>query len=98
MFGAFECTGAERDQIYGCDDSQSTVVHKSFPTKFPEIYKFLQKFEVTLEELEAMIIANQPKNYQVGRLDKTAREWLVANPERVKEWFDNTPAKHTHAR
>ena len=76
-----------------CDYPEGSVMiaaNKGMNEKAPELLDFLQKYETTREQNEAMLL--YVKNGG-GNREKAAQEWLKKNPDVWKQWVSDDMAK-----
>ena len=70
--------------IWGEESRIHTLVRKGLQEEFPEVYKFLDNFRWTPEEMEQLLVCNEMKDTPYDN----AQRWMNYNQERVGSWVD----------
>lgn len=69
--------------IWTADDVKIGA-NKGLKEKAPDLYKFLTKFQISIDEVEAMLVEmNKGK-----KVDKLAEEWINTNRDKVDKWLE----------
>ncbi|HOP28062.1 MAG TPA: glycine betaine ABC transporter substrate-binding protein [Spirochaetota bacterium] len=71
-------------QEFGAEETINTVVRKGLKNDMPEVYNFLDKFNWSNVDISKVMVANQEKR---ADYNKTAREWVKENKEKVDSWL-----------
>ncbi|MDD2814140.1 MAG: glycine betaine ABC transporter substrate-binding protein [Thiotrichaceae bacterium] len=72
-------------KVYDYNGFIATVVRKGLAQQQPEVYRILDNFYWSVEEMQKVMFWNV-ENYADPY--KTAQRWLKENPERVKQWLE----------
>lgn len=72
-------------KVYDSNGFIATVVRKGLAQQQPEVYRILDNFYWTVEEMQKVMLWNV-ENYADPY--KTAQRWLKENPDRVKQWLE----------
>jgi len=71
------------EEVFGAEETINTVVRQGLDNDHPELYAFLEKFELTLDELhEVMAWAEE-----TGDLEGSAKRWVDENSDKVAAWM-----------
>jgi glycine betaine/proline transport system substrate-binding protein len=70
-------------QIYGGEEFIHTIVRKGLKQDMPEVYKILDNFELSLDEVQTLMSWNQAKNADPY---ENAQRWVKENAEKVDSW------------
>ncbi|MFP4454129.1 MAG: glycine betaine ABC transporter substrate-binding protein [Desulfobacterales bacterium] len=83
-FGAWDLKYLEDPEgVYGDEETINTVVRKGLKDDDPELFAFLDKFYLELEDLHELMAMNQEEDDPEGN----ARKWMEENPEKVEKWL-----------
>jgi len=71
--------------VYGGEEVIHTIVRKGLKEDMPEVYRFLDNFRWSLQDI------GQVMGWNADGADPadSARRWIKENPQRVKEWLSN---------
>ncbi|MFW6052743.1 MAG: glycine betaine ABC transporter substrate-binding protein, partial [Desulfosalsimonas sp.] len=69
--------------VYGDAETINTVTRKGLKDDDPELYAFLDNYELSLDELHEIMAMNQEEDDPAGN----ARKWIEENPDRVEKWL-----------
>ncbi len=84
MFAAFKLKYLEDPmKALGGEETVNTVARKGLKTDMPDVYAVLQKFKLSLDDEQAMMLQNQASGADPV---KTAAEWVAKNGPEVKTW------------
>ena len=69
--------------VYGGEEEIHTVVRKGLKEDMPDVYRFLDNFEWSLQEIGKVMA------YTANGADPadSAKRWIKENPQRVEEWL-----------
>lgn len=63
-------------------DTVYSIANKEFVDKFPDAAKFFSAYQLSLEDIDAMMLAAQKGT----KPSKVAKDWIARNPDQVKKW------------
>jgi glycine betaine/proline transport system substrate-binding protein len=69
--------------VYGGEEWISTIVRDGLKKDMPDVYKFLDNFYWTPEDMSQVMVWNQEEGADV---DANAERWINQNTDMVKEW------------
>jgi glycine betaine/proline transport system substrate-binding protein len=69
--------------LYGGAEQIHTIVRKGLKTEMPEVYRVLDQFHWTPDEMAELMVWNQEKGSDPY---ENAKRWLVQYPEKVTAW------------
>ncbi len=69
--------------IWGSGENIHTLVRKGLKDDMPDVYKFLDNFNWTPEEMEQLLLWNE----MGGDPYDNAKRWIRSNPKRVEAWL-----------
>jgi glycine betaine/proline transport system substrate-binding protein len=85
MFGRWTMRFLEDPKgIYGGEENIHTIVRRGLAEDMPEVYKFLDAFSWTPEEMDQLMVWNQMQGADPYR---SALRWMKYNPERLEAWL-----------
>ncbi|MBU8907403.1 glycine betaine ABC transporter substrate-binding protein [Desertibacillus haloalkaliphilus] len=64
-------------------DDVMTGVNENFQEKAPDLYSFLEDFEISLEDVEDLMLRMEDED-----LNMIAQEWIDENRSQIEEWID----------
>jgi glycine betaine/proline transport system substrate-binding protein len=70
--------------IYGEAESIHTIVRKGLKEEIPEVYRFLDKFHWTPEQMTEVMVLNTADEADPY---ENAKKWIAANPQIVESWL-----------
>jgi glycine betaine/proline transport system substrate-binding protein len=70
--------------VYGGEEYISTIVRKGLKKDMPEVYKFLDNFSWTPDEMAEVMVWNQEDGADPY---ENAKRWIKENEEKVKSWL-----------
>lgn len=68
--------------VYGADEQIHTMVREGLKEDMPNIYKFLDQFDWTAEDMAQVMVEVQDGETP----DEAAKAWVKNNPEKVNAW------------
>jgi len=71
-------------EIYGQEEYIGTVVRKGLKEDMPEVYRVLDNFSWTTNDVGQVMIWNQEKDSSPYQ---NAKRWINENPDQVKRWI-----------
>ncbi|MEK0084149.1 glycine betaine ABC transporter substrate-binding protein [Benzoatithermus flavus] len=74
---------ADPKGTFGGEEAVHTIVRKGLDKDMPEAYAILDKFKISLEDEQAMMVENEEPGANPA---ETAKRWIAANPEKVAAW------------
>lgn len=74
---------ADPKGTFGGEEAVHTIVRKGLDKDMPEAYAILDKFKISLEDEQAMMVQNEEPGANPA---ETAKRWIAANPEKVAAW------------
>lgn len=84
MFAKFDLKYlADPKGVFGGDETIHTFVRKGLDKDMPEAYAILDKFHVSLDDEQALMVQNEEPGADPA---KNAKAWIAANPEKVAAW------------
>ncbi len=84
MFAAFKLKYLEDPKkALGGEETVNTVARKGLKQDMPDVYAVLQKFKLSLDDEQAVMLQNQASGTDPV---KTAAEWVAKNGSEVKTW------------
>ncbi|GGF60979.1 hypothetical protein GCM10010912_02740 [Paenibacillus albidus] len=72
--------------VYGGDEQIHTMVRKGLKEDMPKVYKFLDQFEWTPEEMAEVMVKIQGG----ASPEEAAKTWVEANQDKVNTWIAGT--------
>jgi len=85
MFAEFDLKYlADPKGTFGGEETVNTIVAKDLKEKKPELYAVLDKFALTLDQEQAVMVANEQPGAKPAA---TAKTWVAENKEIVDSWF-----------
>nr|WP_280951879.1 glycine betaine ABC transporter substrate-binding protein [Alteribacter populi] len=84
MFQLFDIKMLEDPKGIWEYDNVKTGVNKDFAEKAPELYSFLEQFEMSIDEVEDFMLRMEDEE-----LDAVAEEWIEENRSQIDEWLEN---------
>ncbi len=70
-------------KVYGGKEHIATIVRKGLKEDMPKVYKFLDQFYWSPEDMAEVMVMNQ----EGGDPYENARKWIKQNPEKVAMWL-----------
>ena len=70
--------------VYGGAEQIHTIVRKGLKEDMPEVYRFLDNFEWTPEEMQQVMVWNREEG---AKPYENAKRWINENPEKVQAWL-----------
>ncbi len=70
-------------KVWGGGESIHTLARKGLKDEMPKVYKFLDNFKWSPDNMEQLLLWNQ----MGGNPYENANRWIKANPEIVESWF-----------
>lgn len=85
MFSRWELKYLEEPKsIYGQEEYISTIVRKGLKDDLPEVYRVLDRFYWTAEDMGQIMIWNQESG---SSPQENAKRWVDENRDKVKQWI-----------
>ncbi|MFO8016059.1 MAG: glycine betaine ABC transporter substrate-binding protein [Candidatus Woesearchaeota archaeon] len=72
------------EEIYGGGDVVYTITRDGFSDEYPEVYSFLENFEVTPDTQSEWILEYSDKEREP---EAVAEEWISNNQDKVNQWW-----------
>ncbi|KGE20856.1 glycine betaine ABC transporter substrate-binding protein [Paenibacillus wynnii] len=69
--------------VYGGDEQIHTMVRKGLNKDMPKMYKFMDQFQWTPEDMATVMVAIQGGQSP----EEAAKVWVDGNPDKVNEWL-----------
>jgi glycine betaine/proline transport system substrate-binding protein len=73
-------------KVYGGDEAINTIVRKGLKEDMPEVYAFLDKYQVSTEELDQLMIWIR-EDHGMFPYDKALR-YMRYHPKQIRSWLD----------
>ncbi len=70
--------------VYGGKERINTIVRKGLKKDMPKVYRFLDQFYWTPQQMNEVLVMNQ----KGGKPFENARKWIEQNPETVAKWLE----------
>ncbi len=70
--------------VYGGAEQIHTIVRKGLKEDMPEVYRFLDNFEWTPEDMQQVMVWNREEG---AKPYENAKRWINENPEKVRSWL-----------
>jgi glycine betaine/proline transport system substrate-binding protein len=70
--------------VWGSEESIHTLTRKGLKEDMPDVYKFLDNFNWSPEEMEQLLLWNE----MGGNPYDNAKRWMRSNPQRVEAWLN----------
>jgi glycine betaine/proline transport system substrate-binding protein len=84
MFGRWKLKFLEDPKnVWGSGDNIHTLARKGLKEDMPEVYKFLDNFNWSPDEMEQLLLWNE----MGGNPYDNAKRWMRANPKVVESWL-----------
>ena len=85
MFGRWDLKYlADPKGVYGGEEHIDTIVRKGLKDDMPDVYKFLDAFHWTPNDMATVMVWNREKGADPA---ETARRWIAENPDKVAAWL-----------
>ncbi|SHG59012.1 glycine betaine ABC transporter substrate-binding protein [Ornithinibacillus halophilus] len=85
MFRKYDIVALEDSKGYWGDDSFVWGVNNDFESKAPEIYNFVNNFEMSIDEVEEYLYQNQDEGQDATEL---AKQWIEDNRSDIDAWLE----------
>lgn len=86
MFAEFDLKYlADPKGVFGGEETVNTIVAKDLKAEKPELYAVLDKFALTLEQEQAVMVENEQPGAKPA---ETAKKWVADNKATVDAWFN----------
>ncbi|WP_261134481.1 glycine betaine ABC transporter substrate-binding protein [Bacillus sp. Marseille-Q3570] len=82
MFNKYDLKVLEDDKGFFGTSSVHVITNKDLKEKAPEAYEFLSNWNISIDEVEKMIVEIEENGKDP---EKVAREWIENNPDKVKK-------------
>jgi glycine betaine/proline transport system substrate-binding protein len=69
--------------VWGSEESIHTLARKGLKEDMPDVYKFLDNFNWSPDEMEQLLLWNE----MGGNPYDNAKRWIRSNPKRVEAWL-----------
>jgi len=70
--------------VYGGAEQIHTIVRKGLKEDMPEVYRFLDNFKWTPEDMQQVMVWNREEG---AKPYENAKRWINENPEKVQSWL-----------